>query len=204
MAPSFLPWLLLVAGLALGVSYVLRVLRASLNVDAFVAVVRRLLAADPDRALRLTRAAPESPLAVATGAALVACARGVAHDDPSADYRSAGDLSSERVLAPARAAWDAAFETLARPLRVARYVALAAAPLLVAAVALGRGTPALAIGAACALALLAWAAKVERGIVASSDAAFEALRGCFEALVRDPKRAHAAAPPARVGGGAFD
>lgn len=200
MAPTSLPWILLVAGAALGVSYVLRALRASLDADAFVAVVRKLLdAPNVDRAAKLCRAAPDSPLAAAAGAAVAACARGLSQGDPAADYRSAGDLSAEHVLAPVRAAWDGAFEALARPVRVARYSALAAVPLLVATVVLGRVVPPPAIAAAVALLLLAWAGKSERKLVVSRDAAFEALRGSFDALVRDPRRAPvAAAAPTRV------
>ncbi|MDB4929416.1 MAG: hypothetical protein JWM10_1900, partial [Myxococcaceae bacterium] len=124
MVPSFVPWLMVVTGVALGVSYVLRAFRVGLNADAFTAVVRKLLdAANADRVIKLTRAAPDSPLAAAARAAVVACARGLPQGDPAADYRRAGDLSSDHVLAPVRAAWDAAFEALARPVRVARYAA---------------------------------------------------------------------------------
>lgn len=203
MPPPFLPWLLVVAGVALGISYVLRAFRVSLNADAFTAVVRKLLdAANADRVVKLTRAAPDSPLAAATRAAVEVCARGLPQGDPAADYRSAGDLSPERVIAPARAAWNAAFEALARPVRVARYVAVPGMLLLVAALSFATAVPppavAPAVAAALALALLAWAGRIERGLLASREASFGALRGSLDALVRDPKRALVAAPPTRV------
>ncbi|MBK6531912.1 MAG: hypothetical protein IPF99_20595 [Deltaproteobacteria bacterium] len=138
---SWLPWLLVAAGAALGAPYLLRVLRASLNAEAFTAVVRKLLdARNADRAVKLTRAASDSPLAAATRAAILACGQGVAQTDASADYRSAGDLSPERVLAPVRARYDEAFEAQAAPVRYARYAAIPGALMLVAA--LSSGTPA--------------------------------------------------------------
>jgi hypothetical protein len=200
---SFIPWLMVVAGVALGVSYVLRALRVSLNADAFTPVVRKLLeAANAERVVKLTRAAPDSPLAAATRAAVEVCARGVPQGDPAADYRSAGDLSPEHVLAPVRAAWDDAFEALARPVRVARYVAIVGLLPLVAALALAVtvSPPAVApaIAAALALALLAWTGRTERRLIASRDASFEALRGSLDAFIRDPKRAPVAVAPTRV------
>lgn len=201
---SWLPWLLVAAGAALGAPYLLRVLRASLNAEAFTAVVRKLLdARNADRAVKLTRAASDSPLASATRAAILACDRGVAQSDPSADYRSAGDLSPERVLAPVRARYDEAFEAQAAPLRAARYAAIPGALLLVAALSLAGGRPSpdmpQVVAAALGLAMIAWSGRIERGLIASRDATFAALRDAFDALIRDPRRASGGAGVTRVG-----
>lgn len=193
MQTRWLPWLLILAGAVLSAPYLLRVLRAGLNAEAFTAVVRKLLdARNADRAVKLTRAASDSPLASATRAAILACERGVAQTDPSADYRSAGDLSPERVLAPVRARYDEAFEAQAAPLRSARYVAIPGALMLVAALSLAGGRPPpdvpAVVAAALGLAMIAWTGRSERTLMASRDANFAALLYAFDALIRDPRR----------------
>lgn len=201
---SWLPWLLVAAGAALGAPYLLRVLRASLNAEAFTAVVRKLLdARNADRAVKLTRAASDSPLASATRAAILACGQGVAQTDASADYRSAGDLSPERVLAPVRARYDEAFEAQAAPVRYARYAAIPGALMLVAALSLAGGRPPpdmpQVVAAAMGLAMIAWSGRSERGLMASREANFTALRDAFDALIRDPRRTTGGAGVTRVG-----
>lgn len=196
--PLWIPWLLALAGAAPGVWYLTRTFGAALHVPAFVDVLRKLFAAgNIDRALKLTHAAGRIPIGVATRAAIHACGRGVTHD-ASADYRSAGDLSPERVLAPVRRDYDAAFLEAAAPLRRARFVALLGVPLLVAALVLGVATPGPPIAAGLGLAAIAWAALKERGIRASRDECFAALADHFDALIRDPRRVPQVASSTRV------
>lgn len=200
--PIWIPWALVALGAALSALYVRRVLSASINAAAFASVMRRLLSeGNADRALKLCLVVSEAPLAAATRAAILACRRGVRHD-PAADYRSAGDLSPERVLAPVRADYDAAFDAPAAPVRRARYAALFGVASFGAAIVLslnhGSSEPWPAIVAALGLVVLAWLGAQERRLLASRDAVFAMLRDLFEALVRDPARAPSAAAPTRV------
>lgn len=201
--PIWIPWMLFLVGAALGAPYAVRVFGAGINAAAFAAVVNKLLAAgNADRALKLCAAAGgAAPLAVATRAAIVACGRGITHD-PSADYRSAGDLSPERVLAPVRAAYEEAFEALASPIRVTRYLAVAGAGLLATALALtlsrGPSEPGPAVAAFVASATLAWAGVQELRLLASRDATFAAMRDALDALIRNPARVPSVAPPTGV------
>ena len=200
--PIWIPWVLVIVGAMLGAPYVWRVVWAGINDVAFTTVIRKLLAAgDAERAVKLCLAADRVPVAAATRAAILACGRGVRHD-PGADYRSAGDLSPERVLAPVRAAHDAAFEAFAAPLRLARYVAVVGAASLATALALtlhrGPSEPGPAIAAAFGLTVLVWQGAQERRVLALRDAVFEALRDGFDALIRDPRRVPAVAAPTRV------
>lgn len=203
LLPIWIPWMLFLVGAALGAPYVVRVFGAGINAPAFTAVVNKLLAAgNADRALKLCLAAGRVvPLAVATRAAIVACGRGITHD-PAADYRSAGDLSSERVRAPVRAAYDEAFEALASPVRVARYLAVAGAGLLATALAItldrGSSEPAPAIAAFLGLLVFAWSGAQERRVLASRDAAFATMRDDLDALIRNPARVPSTASPTGV------
>lgn len=200
--PIWIPWALVALGAALSALYVRRVLVASINAAAFASVIRKLLdAGNADRALRLCLSVDEAPVAAATRAAVLACRRGVRHD-PAADYRSAGDLSPERVLAPVRDDYDAAFVALAAPVRRARYAAVVGVYFLGAAIvaSLDHGWSELgpAIAAALGLVVLAWQGAQERRLLASRDAVFAMLRDVFEALVRDPARAPSVAAPTGV------
>ncbi len=201
--PVWIPWPLLVVGATLGAVYVFRVIGASINAAVFAMVVRKLLAAaNVDRTLKLCRAASPAPVAAAVHAAVVACGKGIAHDHSAADYRSAGDLSPERVLAPVRAAYDAAFAASASRVRYARYAAIVSALLLVAALALAlshpSGEPLPAVGAGLGLLLLAWAALRERAILFSRGATYVVLAEGFDTLIRDPSRVPVATPLTRV------
>ncbi len=201
--PVWIPWSLLVLGATLGAAYVVRIFGASINAAVFAMVVRKLLAAgNVDRLLKLCRAADGAPVAAAVHAAVVVCGKGMAQNNPAADYRSAGDLSPERVLAPVRAAYDAAFSASASPIRSARYAAIVGALLLVAALALALshppGDPPPAVAAAVGLLIVAWAGLRERAILFSRGATFAVLAEGFDTLIRDPSRVPTVAPLTRV------
>lgn len=201
---SVLPSIAFIAGALPSAVYVAMVARASLNLDAFGARLRKLLdAGDADRARKLTLAAPHSPHAAAVRAAVETCLAGVAPGDMAASYRDAGDLSPERVLAPVRARYDAAFDEVARPVRRARLLAIPSALLLMASAALvivdawDHASPLWLAGLSATLCvLLAWAARTDYALARGRDRMFDRLRGCFDALVRDPRRA--ATAPTRV------
>jgi len=55
------------------------------------------------------------------------------------------------------------------------------------------------VAAAMGLAMIAWSGRSERGLMASREATFAALRDAFDALIRDPRRATGGAGVTRVG-----
>ncbi len=193
LATTF-PWLVFAAGALLAGVYVLRVLRASLNVAALGDVLRKLLdAGDADRAIKLTLAAPRSPHCAAARAAIEACRAGAPQPDPSSNYRDAGDPSPERLLAPVRARYDEAYAEAARPLRSARPMGAVGALMLVASAFIARAHAApLWLGAASTLGLvvLAWSSSADQRLERGRHEMFERLRGSFDALIRDPRRGH--------------
>lgn len=196
MSP-WVPWFTLIVGALLAAVYLVQALRRSLNTDALAVVMRKLLIArNLDRALKLCSAAPDAPHLAAVRAALEACRIGVPQGDPDAGYRDATVLTSERVLAPVRAAYDAAFEALFRSLRLTRIAAGAALPPLFVTIGawprvLGSGTP--AAGAAAVLVMLAWGLRVDLSVARARTQLFDALAAEFEAIARNPS-----APAAEV------
>src|SRR5205085_2378434 len=117
-----LPLLALALGALLGGLYALRVFRANVNADELASVLHRLFrAGNVDRALKLTHAGPHLPHLAAVRAAIEACREGLPQDEPSSGYRDAGDASPERALRTVRARYDAAFDQVARPVRLARF-----------------------------------------------------------------------------------
>lgn len=208
MQPEVLPWtvwLAIALGALPGAMYLLRALRAHLHADALAAALRRLLAAgNAERALKLTRAAPGSPLTEAARAAIEQCLQGIPQNDPTQSYRDAGDLSPERVLAAVRRRYDAAFDEAARPVRSLRLPAVAGALILLGVMALvaarAHDTTGLApavVAAAFSLLATAWAARTDHRIERGRDTMFEALATNFDALIRDPRRAPVVETPAR-------
>ena len=88
-------------------------------------------------------------------------------------------------------------------MRYARYAAIPGALMLVAALSLAGGRPPpdmpQVVAAAMGLAMIAWSGRSERGLMASREANFTALRDAFDALIRDPRRTTGGAGVTRVG-----
>lgn len=188
--PAWAPWLTLFVGAVLATIYVLQAFRRSLNTDAVATAMRKLLVArNLDRALKLCSVAPEAPHLAAVRAALEACRVGVPQGESDAGYRDVAVLTSERVLAPVRSAYDLAFDAVVRPLRLARVAAGASLTPLFLTIGAWPGTPGSATPAALAafaLVMLAWALYTDVGIRRARAHLFEALAQDFEAIARDP------------------
>lgn len=189
--PAWIPWLTLVVGALLASIYVLQAFRRSLNTEALAAGMHKLLAArDLDRAFKLCSVAPDSPHLAAVRAALDTCRKGAPQGDPDAGYRDPNVLSSERVLAPVRDAYDLAFDAVVRPFRLARVAAGASlAPLFLTLGAWPRhpGSAAPAALAGIVILTLVWALVADVVTSMAKRRLFIALAPHFEAIARDPR-----------------
>lgn len=176
----------------LGVSWVVRVFGANINEEMFVRMVQKLIAANnASRAVKLTKAAPKSPLAAATRAGILASAARDEEAMARVGYRGSHDPKPEVFLQKIRAPFDEAFDATAAPLRSALWFALPAPLLFVAAIARGlcldydANAPAAAV-AGLALLVFVYTAVAHARIAKAKKTSFEALSPSFLAIAENP------------------
>ncbi len=202
--PLWVLWLTLAVGAPLAARYVVAAFRREINTDALIPEMRRLLEARQlDRALKLCGAYPRTPHLVALRSAIEVCVKGVTQGEAHTGYRDAPVLTSERVLAPVREAFELSFDAIARPLITARIAAAIALVPLALTVGAGFLTPGGATPAALAslaTLLLVRMAFADRRIHRERASLFDALAPQLEALARTPGEglSKSASPGVRV------
>jgi hypothetical protein len=187
---------LLFGGLVIAAPYVVTVFSRNLNAEAFTQMVAKLVAAgNPDRALRLAEAAGRIPLAMATRAALVACRSGVAAFDDAAGYREGASPLVDAIVRAYRGAFAEGY----RPVRIARWGAVLALPLLgavVASPAFVEGVPPLVIVVSAVAAFgLGLVGRIDIRIKRDADRTLRELMLHFERLASAPSEFSSPAAP---------
>jgi hypothetical protein len=193
-SPDLPPWpaALLVLGVLMVLPYLFMGMRAWLDPAGLAMVLEKLfVAGNVDRAKKLTEAVAHHPLLSAVREVLVACREGLRVHDDASGYRDPSAAGFEAQFASLRARYDSTFARVARPLRLARWLALvgalplAAAPLVTLVIAWDAPAP-MWILAVAPLGFVTLFAAVYREVrIAQSRAVlFERLRPQFEALLR--------------------
>lgn len=200
--PLWVLWLTLALGALLAAKYVFEAFFRAINAEAVASVMLRLLAArELDRALKLCSVSPRAPHLAALRAAIEACMMGAAQGDGDTGYRDAPVLTSERVLAPVREAFELAFDAVARPIVAARITAVIGLALLALTVGAGVVTPGGTTPAALAslaILLLVSMAFADRRTHRERASLFDALAPQLEALARTPGVGPSTSAPAGV------
>jgi|GEM_PF-1441684 len=128
------PWWFLAAAAALVAYWAMRVLGAHINVQMFVRVIQKVIREkNIPRAVKLSESAGDSPLAVATKAALLASVWRDDDESRHVGYRDVRQVPMDVVRARIRSRYDEAFTRTVAPLPKARLLALPSPFLTVAA-----------------------------------------------------------------------
>jgi hypothetical protein len=182
-------WLLGTAALLMS-PWVVRVFGASIDTQIFAKVVQRLLREkNLTRAIKLSIAAGDAPVATATKAALLASVSREEDEKRPAGYRGSRPVSIDVVRARIRARYDEAFNKPSAPLQHVFLLALLSAFLFVLVLVRKLSLPELdwvVIGVAGAGQLFwFYVAWTHTKILSSRNAAFELLWPSFEAVYHD-------------------
>jgi hypothetical protein len=182
-------WLLGTAALLMS-PWVVRVFGASIDTPIFAKFVAKLIRdKNVSKAIKLSNAAGDAPVAAATKAALLASVSREEDEKRPAGYRGSRPVSMDSVRARIRARYDEAFNKPSAPLRHLFLLALLAAFLFVLVLVRKLSLPELdwvVIGVAGAGQLFwFYGAWTHAKILSARNAAFEQLWPSFEALYHD-------------------
>lgn len=183
-------WWLLGAGAILSAWWAFAVLKTGINAPLFVQVVQKVLRdKNVSRAIKLTHAAGDIPLAQGVRAAILASVSREEDAKRPAGYRGDRPVPIETVRARVQARYDEAFAQYAAPLGKPFFLALLALPIFAGTVVIAFLEPDKdwpVIGAASA-ATLFWLYNAwnHYKIVAARRGSFDALWPSFETLYHD-------------------
>lgn len=183
-------WWVLGAAVALAALWVVRVFGASLDTKIFIHVMQRLVRdKNLSRAIKLTSAAGDAPLATAAKAALLASVSREEDAKRPASYRGSRPESMDSVRGRIRSHYDVAFTRSVARVNISFYLALLAPILFVGVVylALKQPNPNWAVLGVAGVGLLVWlyVGFTYIKILSSRNDGFELLWPSFEIVYHD-------------------
>ncbi len=178
-------WYFLGGAAATGAYWVVSVFNANINSDSYLHVVAKILSdKNVVRALKLTTAAGNVPIAVATRAAILASVSREYDETEPSGYRNRPRTSMDSVRQRIHNRYDEAFTTISKPLARAFFLSIPSLPLCaftLTCALLETEKDWQLIGTACAILLvLLWIGRTHLAIVASRNAGFKFLWPALE------------------------